>query len=317
MAHLGGGVVVNPVPEVKQSPGQIGLLVRVEELTGQATSFQIGRPPDREPAADERRHRRRPARVTGPQSRHVPPGTGTAGRIHDPEREHGELRISREPIGDVLAEPRVGIPAVIVEEHDHVASAGIDAGVAPGGDPDVLRQPDRPHVVRHRRQIGAVADEHQIETLSPQGLGALDRPLKLRWPGPHRDNDAGQLHCSRLDATIAARCATTISAPTARQVTSRTRVASRPPLISSATAAIRISSESSTAWMIRCTRRTLAARLARARPEPRGFSASSACPPGSPALALATTTLSVSTLTSAASSAAASPAVTYRPDVVS
>src|ERR1035441_124127 len=94
---------------------------------------------------------------------------------------------------------------------------------------DVLRQPDRLNAGGHRRHVRAVAHYDQLNAIAAQPSDALNGPLQLSRTVPHREDHAGELHRSLFDATIAVRCATTISAPTARHAISRTRVASRPP----------------------------------------------------------------------------------------
>ena len=113
---------------------------------------------------------------------------------------------------------------------------------------------------------------------------------------------------------MASRCATVISTPTASAATVSTRVAVRSPATVSAIAASRMRTDSSTAWMMRCTRSAEASRRASASPCDRGASASSSCLPSSPDEARATITVSVSALIKVAQTAAARPALTYPPD---
>ena len=109
---------------------------------------------------------------------------------------------------------------------------------------------------------------------------------------------------------MATRCATVMTTPTTSATTVSTRVAVSVPEAASTIAATRIRTDSSTAWMIRCTRSADASRLASARPCDRGASASSSCLPTRPEEARATTTVSVSALIRVAQIAAARPALT-------
>jgi len=109
---------------------------------------------------------------------------------------------------------------------------------------------------------------------------------------------------------MATRCATVISTPTASAATVSTRVAVRSPAAASAIAASRIRTDSSTAWMMRCSRSAEASRRASASPCYRGASASSSCLAPSPDEARATITVSVSALIKVAQMAAARPALT-------
>src|SRR5206468_6696133 len=222
------------------------------------------------------------------------------------------------PAGDVDGEAGIGVPAVVVEEQHHVALARGHPGVAAGRDADVLRQPDGPHPGGQPGHVGAVAHHDQFHLGAVLGQHAVDGPDHLGRAVAHGEDDAGQGegalggggHRNLLDATMASRCATVISTPTASAATVSTRVAARPPAAASAIAASRMRTDSSTAWMMRCTRIAEASRRASASPRERGASASSSCLPPSPEEALATITVSVSALIKVAQIAAARPALT-------
>ena len=137
-----GGVPDRPAG-IEQSPGQVGLLHRVEESRVEPVDFVERRRPDDGCATDEVRHRTRPLGRPGTQSRDVAP-LRAALFVDEPDRHGAEPRVGLEPVDDRSQQPRVEEFSVVVEEHDEARIGRGCADVAAAGDAHVLGEHDEP-----------------------------------------------------------------------------------------------------------------------------------------------------------------------------
>src|SRR5699024_11676731 len=100
--------------------GQIGLLVGVEELTGQAPTGLEGATSNRTRPTQARGHHAGTARVTHPQPGHVAALVGTTVGVGDAEGKRTERGIGGETFPHVAGQVGGTVPTVVVQEQDDV-----------------------------------------------------------------------------------------------------------------------------------------------------------------------------------------------------
>src|SRR5437868_689727 len=325
MEHHGGGVVDDAVAGVEDLPGEVGFLVGVKEVLREATTGVKRAAADRTGATEEGGRRGRAFGVAGAQPGDVAALTSAALGVADTERDDAKVRFGGETVPEVGAKAGGAVPAVVVQEQHDVTAGRLHAPVTATGDTEVLRQGEGldalvvergdAHAVAHG--VHTIADEDDLHVHVFLFQRAAERTRQfLRAVAHGEDNDA-EFHFNLREARMLTRCSRVWRTATTATAAIRTRVTTgvSVPSTASRAAAARISSDNSTAPMIRWKRSMDAACRARAIPVERGRNARSP-PVGSadrPDLARATTTLSVSALISAAPSAATSPSSTQAP----
>src|SRR5699024_1598843 len=134
MVHDGFGVVLDRKTGVHDAPGQIGLLVGVEELTGQPPTGLEGAASNRTRPTQERGHHAGTARITHPQPGHVAALVGTTVGIGDAEGKRTELGIGGKAFPHVAGQIGGTVPTVVVQEQHDVTLTGTHTVITSRGD---------------------------------------------------------------------------------------------------------------------------------------------------------------------------------------
>ena len=213
--------VVDAKAGVEDPPGEIDALVHEPELAGPAANQVEDGPAHRDRPLPQHCHVARPRAIADAQARHPVARVRAAAARRHAELQRAERRVCVEPCRD----PRQGVVAakarVVVEEEQEFAARLIGAGIARGGDAEVLGEPERARPRRQRQRLRAVEHDHHVE------LDAALRAQRVECEREHvgtaagREDDAAERHLRRLDVRIASRCPTTVIAATGmRTITS-------------------------------------------------------------------------------------------------
>ncbi len=191
------GAVVDVPARVQGAPGEVGLLVGVEERAGERPDLVDHAHPDGMAAAQERGDRPGLHRVTGAEAGDVP-ALGEPGLVRDAEGHDPEPRVLLEGFPDQPEGVGAGQQAVIVQDDQHVRSPQLaqplDAGVATPGDAEVLRQFHGVHPVRQFGQLHALSEHHGPHAAAAAVLGPhrVQQSRQLRRPVSHRQHHHAQ-----------------------------------------------------------------------------------------------------------------------------
>ena len=197
-ADLGRGVedldvggVPDPPPAVEETPGQIELLVAVEQVGVVATRRHEVGPANRTGSPEEVADRPGAVGIAPARPWHVAP-CGPALVVDQAEGHDRKLGIPVEPVDDQVGRARREHGGVIVQEPEDLAPGGLGPGVAAARNPPVLLELDPPHPVGNPRSLsfpfGSVENDDHVRAGS-EGLDGARQPVGTV---PHGQDHPGE-----------------------------------------------------------------------------------------------------------------------------